>query len=117
MDSTFLGVLAGFGLKMNQASAGDQRCFELLNPNTRITELLKNLGALHLFKVATGTFQSPDDIQARTPDSINPTREQIKRTSLEAHQTLMAVNPANVARFKDVTLFLAEDLKNFKNCS
>jgi hypothetical protein len=29
----------------------------------------------------------------------------------------MAVNPANVARFKDVTLFLAEDLKNLKNCS
>jgi anti-anti-sigma factor len=117
MDSTFLGVLAGFGLKMNQAGAADKRHFELLNPNTRITELLENLGALHLFKVTTGTFQLPDATQARTQDSINPTREQIKRTSLEAHQTLMAVNPDNVARFKDVTLFLAEDLKNLKNCS
>ena len=117
MDSTFLGVLAGFGLKMNQAAAADQRHFELLNPNARITELLENLGALHLFKVTTGTLQLPDDAEAHTPDSINPTREQIKRTSLEAHQTLMAVNPANVARFKDVTLFLAEDLKNLGNCS
>ena len=117
MDSTFLGVMAGFGLKMNQAGAADKRRFELLNPNTRITELLENLGALHLFKVTTGTLQLPDDIQPCTPDSINPTREQIKRTSLEAHQTLMAVNPANVVRFKDVTLFLAEDLKNLKNCS
>jgi anti-anti-sigma regulatory factor len=117
MDSTFLGVMAGFGLKMNQAGAADKRRFELLNPNTRITELLENLGALHLFKVTTGTLQLPDDIQVCTPDSINPTREQIKRTSLEAHQTLMAVNTANVARFKDVTLFLTEDLKNLKNCS
>jgi hypothetical protein len=67
--------------------------------------------------VTTGPLQLPDDIQTHTPDSINPTREQIKRTSLEAHQTLMAVHPDNIARFKDVTLFLAEDLKNLKNCS
>ena len=28
----------------------------------------------------------------------------------------MAVNPENFARFKDVTQFLAEDLKNLKKC-
>jgi hypothetical protein len=28
----------------------------------------------------------------------------------------MAVNPENVARFKDVTRFLAEDLKNLEKC-
>ena len=111
MDSTFLGVLAGFGLAMNHAGAPEKQGFELLNPNARITELLENLGALNLFKVRTGTIELPDDIQAHTPDPINPTREQIKRTSLEAHQTLMEVNPANAARFKDVTLFLAENLK------
>ena len=33
MDSTFLGILAGFGLKMNQAGAPDNRGIELLNPN------------------------------------------------------------------------------------
>jgi hypothetical protein len=49
------------------------------------------------------------------PDSINPTLEQITRTSLEAHQTLMAANPDNAARFKDVAQFLAEDLKNLEN--
>jgi anti-sigma B factor antagonist len=117
MDSTFLGVMAGFGLAMNQAGASGKECFELLNPNTRITELLENLGALRLFKVTTGALSLPDGVQTHTPDSINPTREQIKRTSLEAHQTLMAVNPANAARFKDVAAFLAENLKNLKNCS
>jgi anti-anti-sigma regulatory factor len=115
MDSTFLGVLAGFGLKMGQANAADKRGIELLNPNSRIMELLENLGALPLFKITTGALQLPDGVQTRTPDSINPTLEQITRTSLEAHQTLMAVNPDNTARFKDVAQFLAEDLKNLKN--
>jgi len=86
-----------------------------LNPNSRIMELLENLGALPLFKITTGALQLPDGVQTRTPDSINPTLEQITRTSLEAHQTLMAVNPDNAARFKDVAQFLAEDLKNLKN--
>jgi anti-sigma B factor antagonist len=117
MDSTFLGVMAGFGLKMNQAGTSNQQRFELLNPTARITELLENLGALSLFKVTTGPLQLPDDVQTHMPEPTNPTREQIKRTSLEAHQTLMAVHPDNIARFKDVTLFLAEDLKNLKNCS
>jgi hypothetical protein len=104
MDSTFLGVLAGFGLKMNQPDASNQRGIELL----------ENLGALHLFKVITGALQLPGDIETHTPEPTHPTHEQITRTSLEAHQTLMAVHPDNVARFKDVTQFLAEDLKTLE---
>jgi len=117
MDSTFLGVLAGFGMRMNQGNGVDQHGIELCNPNARITELLENLGALPLFKVSNGTPQLPGDVQSSTPESINPTHEQITRTSLEAHQTLMTVNPDNVARFKDVTQFLAEDLKTLENGS
>jgi anti-anti-sigma regulatory factor len=114
MDSTFLGVLAGFGIKLNQAGAPDQRGIELLNANARVTELLENLGALHLFKTTSGAMPLPDGIRTCTPESINPSHEEITRTSLEAHQTLMSVNPDNVARFKDVTQFLAEDLKTLE---
>ena len=51
MDSTFLGVLAGFGLKA-MPPAGDcaEHAIELRNANERLTELLENLGVLHLFK-------------------------------------------------------------------
>ena len=111
MDSTFLGVLAGFGIKMNETATPDQRGIELSNPNARITELLENLGALDLFKIITGPLQLPDGIQTSAPEPVNPSREEITRTSLEAHETLMAMNPDNVARFKDVTQFMAEDLK------
>jgi hypothetical protein len=34
---------------------------------------------------------------------------------LEAHQTLMAIDPRNVSKFKEVTAFLAEDLKRLKS--
>jgi anti-sigma B factor antagonist len=108
MDSTFLGVLAGFSLKLNSKGAPAESSIELLNANTRVTELLENLGALYLFKIKTGTLEMPDDAKVCQPESIDPTHEQITHTSLEAHQTLMAINPENVARFKDVTRFLAE---------
>jgi anti-anti-sigma factor len=111
MDSTFLGVLAGFGMKLKPAG---EEGIELYNPNTRISDLLENLGALHLFKVQNIPLQMPGEVKVCTPDSSNPTHEELTRTSLEAHQTLMEVNPENVARFKDVTQFLAEDLHNIE---
>jgi len=117
MDSTFLGVLAGFGIKLNPKGAPAERGIELLNATPRVAELLENLGAAHLFRMKTGTLELPDDVQTCQPESINPTHEQITRTSLEAHQTLMAMNPDNVARFKDVAQFLAEDLKCLEKSS
>ncbi|HZL80084.1 MAG TPA: STAS domain-containing protein [Candidatus Limnocylindrales bacterium] len=117
MDSTFLGVLAGFGLKRNPNGSSDGCGIELLNASTRVTELLDNLGAIHLFRMTTGALQLPDDVKTSTPESVHPSHEQITRTSLEAHQTLMAMSPENLARFKDVAQFLAEDLKSLEKSS
>ena len=116
MDSTFLGVLAGFGLKMSQAQA-EQRpgSIELLNPTPRITELLENLGVLHLFKLAEGPLCPPQGTETRTHPCANPSKEEVSRACLEAHRTLMEINPDNVRRFKDVTQFLAQDLKKLKS--
>ena len=115
MDSTFLGVLAGFGLKMNDLKAGDAgRALELFNPSSRIIELLENLGVLHLFKVTQGERALPGKTELTHLAPANPTREEVTRTCLEAHELLMQINPQNVARFKDVAQFLAEDLKNLK---
>lgn len=117
MDSTFLGVLAGFGLTINAGSTLDKCDIELLHPSARIRELLDNLGVISLFKITTSAPPLPADAKTSAPDTINPTQEQITRTCLEAHKTLMAVNPENIARFKDVTQFLAEDLKNLEKPS
>jgi len=117
MDSTFLGVLAGFGIKLNPKGAPAERGIELLNASPRVAELLENLGALHLFKMTAAPLQLPADVKTCTPESINPTHEEITRTSLEAHQTLMSMSPENVARFKDVAQFLAEDLRSLEKSS
>ena len=114
MDSTFLGVLAGFGLKLSPDGASNSRGIELLNANARVTELLENLGALRLFKMISGRLELPGEVKTSTPESIHPTPEQITKTCLEAHETLMAVNPENIVRFKDVAQFLAEDLKKLE---
>ena len=117
MDSTFLGVLAGFGLKLNPNGAPAERGIQLHNPMPRVSELLENLGAAHLFRLTTGVLQLPGDVEDCTPESTNPSHEQIARTSLEAHQTLMAMNAENEARFKDVAQFLAEDLNCIEKSS
>ena len=115
MDSTFLGVLAGFGLRLNpEGVTAEKGGIELLNVSPRVTELLDNLGALHLFRLITDAPQLPADVQPCQPESSNPTHEQITRTSLEAHETLMAMNTENQMRFKDVAQFLAEDLKGLE---
>lgn len=115
MDSTFLGTLSQFGLKLNPGIGVGQPGIELLNANLRVTELLENLGALQLFTMKSGPLELPADVKSCTPDSINPTHEQIARTSLEAHRTLMSMSAENEARFKDVTQFLAEDLEHIKS--
>lgn len=120
MDSTFLGVLSGFGLKMFPArdSEPNGTGIELLNPNPRISELLENLGVLHLFKVVNGPLALPGEVQAHsreTSPAPTPTREEVTRNCLEAHRTLMDISPANIPKFKEVTQFLAEDLKKPKN--
>jgi anti-anti-sigma regulatory factor len=118
MDSTFLGVLAGFGLKMSEPQKDPcSQGIELFNPNPRITELLESLGILHLFKISQGPLNLPDHAEVHTLTPGAPTKEEVTRACLEAHQTLMECNPQNVSKFKEVTAFLAEDLKNLKKAS
>jgi anti-sigma B factor antagonist len=115
MDSTFLGVLAEFGVKMNPA-AGEcaEQAIELRNPNERVIELLENLGVLHLFKTCQAEMPAGDIVEA---SPCQASREALTKASLEAHQTLMELNPENVARFKEVARFLAEDLARHRGNS
>jgi anti-sigma B factor antagonist len=117
MDSTFLGVLAGLALRNSDGkeitSDGQKMHLDLLNPNQRIADLLDNLGVVHLFNVlhqanpCTAFFEPMNDRPL-------PSKEEISRNCLEAHEILMKVNPDNVPKFKDVAQFLAEDLRQMK---
>ena len=115
MDSTFLGVLAGLGLKLSGRNGNQARHgVELLNPSPRITELLETLGVLRLFKITEGAWSPAAPAQPLEHTPANPSKAEVTRTCMEAHQTLMDISPANAARFKDVAQFLAEGMKKSK---
>jgi hypothetical protein len=42
---------------------------------------------------------------------VGASKSELGDACLEAHRTLMEINPANEARFKDVAQFLAEDIR------
>jgi anti-anti-sigma regulatory factor len=114
IDSTFLGILAGFGLKLSETPGEQQAAVTLLNPNSRILDLLDNLGVAHLFCVVRGEDPLSEkcrELRRREGDSG---KVETTRTCLEAHETLMKINPANVPKFKDVARFMAEDLKRIE---
>ena len=116
MDSTFLGVLAGLGLKLRSDNGGAiQHGVELFNPSPRITELLETLGVLHLFKITQGSDAVPGASQSIEHVGSSPSKTAMTETCLEAHRILMELSPANAARFKDVAQFLAEELKKAKS--
>jgi anti-anti-sigma regulatory factor len=113
MDSTFLGMLSGFGLKFRETAAPGASSLELFNPSPRIAEVLENLGVAHLFRITNGAGPVTAPFEP-LPKASAESRAQITRACLEAHQTLMDIQPKNARKFKDVALFLAEDLKRLE---
>jgi anti-anti-sigma regulatory factor len=114
MDSTFLGLLAGIGLKFSGGKSVQLGApLELLNPNPRIAETLENLGVVGLFAIRPCPEPLTDRFEplAHAPDN---TQVELTRTCLEAHETLMSIKPENVQKFKDVAQFLADDLKRLE---
>jgi anti-sigma B factor antagonist len=115
MDSTFLGVLAGTAVKLGdgpeESLVNGQTHLRLLNPNQRVSDLLDNLGISHLFQTVNRDSPIPGHYQTQPATEMLPSREELSRTCLEAHRTLMDLNPENIPKFKDVAQFLAEDLK------
>ena len=90
------------------------RLIELLNPSERVSGLLENLGVAQLFPVAKGAPIATGDLKPVAQQPCNPDRAELQRTSLEAHQLLVRLDPRNGARFKDVCKFLEEDLKKLE---
>jgi anti-anti-sigma regulatory factor len=112
MDSTFLGMLSGIGLKFCADKTPQGSPLELFNPNPRIADVLDSLGVAHLFKITTADpLTNGFQPLSKAPDT---TRADVARNCLEAHKTLMEINPENAVKFKDVTQFLAEDLKRIE---
>ena len=113
MDSTFLGVLVGAAEKFLQTSS-TARTIELHNANERITGLIASLGVASLFQYHHGSLELPPDVRERRLSIPDPTKIQLKETSLAAHHRLMQISPANQGKFAELTRTLKEDLDRLK---
>ncbi len=111
MDSTFLGILARFAQRLAEAPGGPHRLV-LHNPNSRILDLLDNLGVSQLFEVRQVQATSDTAFQEVSPRATD--KVEATRVALEAHQTLMEISPGNVAKFKEVAEFMANDLRRME---
>jgi anti-anti-sigma regulatory factor len=136
LDSTFLGILLGLGLKLRESG---NSLLTILNASTRNLELLRNLGLDRLIHIAGGNLPGEGGNGTGKTGPLNPlpahgassstvglnglkeenlqdlpcpvpTRSEAAPTILEAHEALMQFDPRNVPKFKDVVEFLREDL-------
>jgi anti-sigma B factor antagonist len=121
MDSTFLGVLAGFGLGLRRARQSS-RTLCLFNVNDTQSESLQALGLERLAAIAAGppplgVEVVPPDAQYQVLpgtqlDARGKPANKLETTEcmLEAHENLCAADGGNEAKFGDVTRFLRQEM-------
>ncbi|MDR0901599.1 MAG: STAS domain-containing protein [Opitutaceae bacterium] len=110
MDSTFLGVLAGAGLRVRKLNPPGS--VVLSRVGTRNLELIRNLGLHHLTTVDAGDFQmsfGPAAPQPLTETARNALAD--AKLALEAHENLVATDETNLAKFQDVLAFLKNKIE------
>jgi anti-anti-sigma factor len=107
MDSTFMGTLTGISQKLRERETGSLLA---INVSPRNMELLENLGLTFLFDVeaAGSPFRIPAEPGAELLKlPIDPASD--RDLILSAHEALVAANPANAERFRDVLDYLKQD--------
>jgi anti-anti-sigma regulatory factor len=106
MDSTFMGTLTGISQKLREQENG---CLLAINVSPRNMELLENLGLTFLFDVeaAGSPPKIPAEVGAQLMNlPIDPVSDH--DLILSAHEALVAANPVNADRFRDVLEYLKQ---------
>lgn len=114
MDSTFMGVLAGlsyhvkdkpgFTLKLINLSEKNQKLLITLGVDRVVDYSLSSTGEEK--KLVDG---QTDGVQTLEPDFAD--KLEAAKTTLEAHQTLVDINPENFAKFESVLELLQADVQ------
>lgn len=117
MDSTFMGVVAGIACLIK--SKPDYQ-FKLINLSEKNRKLLCALGVDRVVDYSMSTSaeeQETIDRPEHASEVIAPEftdKLEAAKTSLEAHETLVEINPDNHSKFKSVVEFLREDVRSLK---
>jgi anti-sigma B factor antagonist len=113
MDSTYMGVVAGIACYIKSKPAFS---FKLINLSEKNKKLLVTLGVDRVVDYSQSASEEEQNLlnqlsgpsQTLKPDMSN--KLEAAKTTLEAHETLVDINPDNLSKFKSVVEFLQEDL-------
>ncbi len=114
LDSTFMGVMAGLAFRYGQVDGGKVYA---INLSSKTRHLLSTLGLDRFVEThlagksftASGAMPSAESFEAA--DVGERERADLTRTMIEAHEDLIKASTANLPKFKDVLVFLREDLR------
>lgn len=109
LDSTFIGVLASPLRKLTgpagSVPAGRVR---ISRAQETVCQILEDMGIAPMVEMVD---TAPDSGSFHPSEAHNASRAELSEASLEAHETLMALDPErNAARFQDVVTFLRKEL-------
>ncbi len=113
MDSTFLGMLVGIGLRLRQR--GPTASIRIVNMSARNLNVLQTLGLDGLFLI-NGDAPAPlanADYYPLPGTDLAQLKHPLDRAEtadlmIESHDNLVRVNPRNTPRFKELVRFLRE---------
>ncbi|MGC9452512.1 MAG: STAS domain-containing protein [Oceanipulchritudo sp.] len=112
MDSTFLGILAGLGIRLMKAE--EKGSVVLCRLGARNLELIQNLGLHRLLTVDTGELDAslPDNGELRQLSPSGTLSEvENARLVLQAHENLVEIDASNRTKFQDVISFLKNQIE------
>ncbi|MEM0897630.1 MAG: STAS domain-containing protein [Verrucomicrobiota bacterium] len=114
MDSTFMGTLTGIARRLFAVENGK---LEVINANTRNTQLIQSLGLDQIFDLDTEGTHWTDEREAvsrQLGEKLEPkdlSKRERTELVLEAHQELSDADASNVPRFNDVIEYLHKELE------
>jgi len=112
MDSTFLGILAGLGVKLLRSES--KGSVVLCRLGTRNMELIRNLGLHRILTLDEGNSleEHPASGEMESLEAKKPLGEvENARLVLEAHENLVEIDASNKTKFQDVIAFLKNQVE------
>jgi anti-sigma B factor antagonist len=118
MDSTFMGVIAGLACIIKNKP---DFSFKLINLSEKNKKLLVTLGVDRVVDYSLSPTTEEAGVMSRTTSDLQTlepgfaNKLEAAKTTLEAHETLVDINPENYNKFKSVLEFLQDDVRTLSS--
>jgi anti-sigma B factor antagonist len=113
MDSTFLGILAGAGIRLMEQSQPGRMHLARLSERNR--ELVVNLGLDQIVEIAGDDAVEPRSGETASDEQLDVgeklTADENARMVLKAHENLVDLDASNLNKFQDVIQFLRNQVE------